>query len=398
MPIRSTLSETAIDIGKGVDSSNQQSGEYKIKVNGNIYDDNHFLIRETDGFAGMDDSGMSSTRANSTIAISENNLVGFDDIIESQMHNAGLFKRSEIDLFNKRYRFGILNPSENITSAREYLFFTKPDLNIYPRSNLNNSGTPDRSNLNGYLRSQAYWRELAIRFPQIIECLQESITLNPFNHLLANAVESHLEIPSLQSDMIDTPTNTYGVGYSYHGSSEASDDGFDFSLEFKDTKYLPVYHFFRAYEEYQTFKHHGLIEPWHQYIIQKVLYDHYSIYKFLVDEDGETIIYYAKLYGVKSKSLPRDTFADNVFDNGISYTIDFNAAFFEDMKPHILDEFNRIAKPYCDTLDYHIDIYNHIYGQTDNRPAQGAYIAKVKSEVAPGGYVYKLLWKGSDKK
>lgn len=362
-----------------------------------IYDNNHFLIQGKDGWASMDDYGFSKSIVNSNTNFTKENAASLmsGDMMKSQFHSHGLFERGDIKLFDKRYRFGILNPYETLTNVREYLFFTKPDLNIYPRSNTGDSGIPSNT-MNSYLLTQSYWRELSIKFPEIIKCLQESKSNNPFNHLLANMVQSNLEIPSLNSDMIDTPTNTYGVGYSYHGSSEASDDGFDFSLEFKDTKYLPVYHFFRAYEEYQTFKHHGLIEPWHKYIIDKVLYDHYSIYKFLVDEDGETIIYYAKLYGVKSKSLPRDTFADTVFDNGISYTIDFNAAFFEDMKPHILDEFNFIAKPYCDILKHHIDIHNHELDRVDNRAAECAYIKKVTSQNAPGGYVYKLLWKGND--
>lgn len=357
------------------------------------YDENHFLIQTDDGFAKMQDGGTSIGYSSANIIDTDTKYIGEDGVskLDISYHAHGLYKRHEIDIINRRYRFGILNPYETLTNVREYLFFTKPDLNIYPRSN--DGGIPSNE-LNSYLKTQSYWRELSIKFPEIIECLQLSKSKNPFNHLLGNMVQSNLEIPSLNSDMIDTPTNTYGVGYSYHGSSEASDDSFDFSLEFKDTKYLPVYHFFRAYEEYQTFKHHGLIEPYHQYIIDKILYDHYSIYKFLVDEDGETIIYYAKLYGVKSKSLPRDTFADTVFDNGISYTIDFNAAFFEDMKPHILDEFNDISKEYCDSLPYHIDIHNHELDQVDNRAAKGAYIVKVKSINAPGGYVYKLLWKG----
>lgn len=344
----------------------------------------------------MDDNNNSKNASSESITLEEAKMKKESNIYDSTMHSHGIFKRHEIDLYHNRYRFGILNPYESIGMAREYLFFTKPDLNIYPRS----SGNIVSNKLSDYLYTQSYWRELAKKYPEVIECLQSSYSINkrydPFNHLLENTVQSNLDVPTLNSEMVETPTNTYGVGYSYHGSSESSDDNFDFSLEFKDTRYLPVYHFFRAYEEYETFKHHGLIRPYDQYIIDKILYDQYSIYKFLVDEDGETIIYYAKLYGVKSKSLPRDTFNDTVFDNGISYTIDFNAAFFEDMKPHILEDFNAISAPFCNTLKYRVDIYNQNLDMSDNRPAKGAYVEKVSSNLAPGGYTYKLRWRGDE--
>lgn len=350
----------------------------------------------------MDDGGYSSDLYN------KNNLTknevsnlelnqSINNLLDSTYHANGLFKRNEINLFKNDYRFGIVNPYESLTTTKEYVFFTKPDLNIYPLDNT--TGIPD-DKLSEYLYNQSYWRELESKYPEIIECLQHSKSSNkddPFNHLLFNTRQSHLELPSLNSDTIDVPTNMYGVGYTYHGSSEASDDNFEFSLEFKDTKYLPVYHFFRAYEEYQTYKHHGLLPPYFEYVKNKILYDHYSIYKFLVDEDGETVIYYAKLYGVKSKSLPRDTFNDTVFDDGISYTIDFTAAFFEDMKPHILEEFNSITENYYNSLRYDIDIHNHVLDQADNRPAKCPHIIKTSSINAPGKSVYKLKWRGDDR-
>ena len=344
----------------------------------------------------MDDNGLSEKLASSKITDDDiKNLAATNSssILDSTYHSNGLYKRYEIDLFKNRYRFGILNPYESLSSAREYLFFTKPDLNIYPRDDRN--GVP-RKTMADYLRTQSYWRELEDKYPEVLESLQCSRgnKKDPFNHLLENMVESNLDIPGLDSEMIETSNNMYGVGYTYHGSSESSDDNFDFSLEFKDTKYLPVYHFFKAYEEYQSIKHHGLVKPYDKYITEKVLYDQYSIYKFLVDEDGETIIYYAKLYGVKSKSLPRDAFANTVFDNGISYSINFNAAFFRDMQPYILEEFNNITKSFYDSLDYQIDIYNHTLDQVDNRAARCAHIVKEPSNVAPTKYVYKLKWRG----
>jgi len=72
--------------------------------------------------------------------------------------------------------------------------------------------------------------------------------LDLFNNLLGNTVSSNLEVPGLSSDVIESANSMFGVNIQYHGSSESSNDNFDFSLEFKDTKLLHVYSFFKAYE------------------------------------------------------------------------------------------------------------------------------------------------------
>lgn len=320
---------------------------------------------------------------------------GSDDMFTGIYHTNNLYKRHEIDYFNQRYRFGLFDPYGAITNCREYLFFTKPDLNIYPRDNI--TGIPSRE-LAEYLQTQPYWLELASKNLPVIKELQDSLNTNGnrFNHLLGNTVSSHLDIPGLSSEMIETANNMYGVNIQYHGSSEASNDNFDFSLEFQDTKELSVYDFFKAYEDYQTLKHHGQLRPYYHYITDQILYDQYSIYKFLVDEDGETILYYAKLYGVTSKSLPREVFSNTTFDGGITYSVDFHAAFFDDKNPLIIKEFNKLSKAYYDAQPYQVDIYNHILDRADNRTVTAAYITTEYSRNF-GTDVYKLKWRGDKK-
>ncbi len=318
-----------------------------------------------------------------------------NDIFDYIKKSHGLYQRNDIDIFSRRYRFGLFNPYETLNTSREFLFITKPDLNIYARDDASGSLT---GYMNNSLKSIPYWKELNKRYKDIIRCLQSSYgtKADPFNHLLENMCISNLSIPSLEAETIETPSNTYGVSLSYRGSSEASDDGFDFDLEFKDTKYLPVYQFFKAYDEYETLKHHGIIGPWKGYIMDKVLHDQFAIYKFLVDEDMETIIYYAKFFGVMPKSLPRDVFSSATFDTGLSYSISFHSAFFEDMNPLILSDFNALTKSYYDSLPYRIDVYNDVFDRLDNRPAKAAYIVSSRDTKAPGGISYKLKWKGSD--
>lgn len=309
----------------------------------------------------------------------------------------GLYDRDDINLFNKVYRYGLFHPDTAVPSLKEVLFFTKPDLSIMQRKDDAASRT-SRSSLNDELSYRLFWTEMKDNRFDIIRMLQGSLDEdNPWNYLLMNSCVSNLEIPGLASDAIETAANMYGVNLSYRASSEASDDNFDFSLEFKDTKWLETYHFFKAYEEYETLKHHGIVSPWLQYVINKIIHDQFSIYKFLLDDDMETIIYYAKFYGVYPKSLPRDTFSSGDFDGGIKYSIDFKAAFFEDMKPEILYDFNQVGEEAYNKAKYDITSYNDALGRPDNRPAVGARVYKWQSNLSPTGFVYKLKWRGDDK-
>lgn len=317
----------------------------------------------------------------------ENNL---SEYFEPTLHANGLFKRDEIDYFNNRYRFGIMDPYHQLANAREYLFFTKPDLNIYPRGT---NGRPS-SRMAEYLRHQPEWNMFEEHHYEVLKCLQGSLSSeNPFNNLLGNTVSSNLEVPGLSTEVLDTANSMYGVNIQYHASAEASNDNFDFSLEFKDTKLLDVYTYFKAYELYHELSHHGVIEPWIKYVWFHILYDQYSIYKFIVDEDGETIVYWGKAYGVFSKSLPRDIFTNTNFDDGISYTVDFHAFQYRDMDPRILKEFNALGKNYYESRKYRIDIWNEVFDRVDNRPAQAA---AVEEEWHPiyNRNVPKLRWRG----
>lgn len=352
-------------------------------------------IQDDDGFSTKVNSLSDSDMGNQ---ISRGNQ---GDIGITMMHSANLFRADEIrsSVYNKVFRFGIANPYSALSTAREYLFFTKPDLHIFEVSGSYN--VEPSAKLNEALQSSPFWADLYYsRKDTTLKNLQASRDfLHPFNYLLQNQCKSNLDIPGLTSEMVDTPTNNYGVGYSYRGSSEASDDGPEFSLEFKDNRFLDTYYFFKAYEEYETMKHHGTIAPAKHYITSRTLHDCFSIYKIIVSDDMETIIYWGKMYGVVPKSLPRDVFSTPNFDDGLSYSIDFKAAFYEDMKPEILSDFNALGQDLYDSIPYNINLFNPVLGRPDTRPAEAPHVivdtTSATAKASPAGYVYKLKWKGS---
>lgn len=348
----------------------------------------------------MDDNDSSAKIKGTKVAGSYN----MEKLLKTARHSANLFDRSELNLQHRYFRYGIINPYEAVSTGREFLFFTRPDLSIlkYPSTtDTSYLGRPSGNTLRNELANIPFWKELLARYPETIYSLQRSYKDSdqidePFNLLLSNMVNSNLEVPSLSAEMIDTPTNMYGVGYSYRGSSEASDDNYEFSLEFKDTMNFPIYMYFKTYEEYETLKHHGVIGPNPYYIQNKILHDHTAIYKIIVGEDMETILYYGKYYGVVPKSLPRDIFSSVSFDGGISFSIDFKAAFYRELDPLILAEFNKATAQAWNQSMYRVDVYNEVLMHSDMRPVTAARVIAEAASNAPGGFRYKLKWKGMD--
>ena len=317
------------------------------------------------------------------------------DLYKIALHGANIFEKDEIDLYHNMYRFGLYNPYGALTSLKEYLFFTKPDLNIIEREPTTGRFT-DYSLAEG-LDNLDFWKDLKAERIDIVEMLQNSYSPG-WNMLLQNSVISNLEIPGLEGTTIETPVNNYGVGFLYRGTSEASDDSLDFSLEFKDTRWLDVYTFFKAYENYETLKHHGIIAPWRGYTINKVLHDQFAVYKFLVAEDLETIVYWCKLYGVIPVSLPRDAFSSSEISNGLQYSIGFKAAFIEDMTEGVIADFNMLNDEFTKNnqrmVKYQLETYNSETGTPDFRPAKSVRVVKYQDGNSPTGWVYKLKWKG----
>lgn len=347
------------------------------------------------------DADLMGSQLNLDVTTSSNSAT-----MKSIYHGVGLFSPDYIknNIYTSAFRYGLANPYTAINGAREYLFFTKPDLHIYKTetSGVEGVGAVSDTELNDILQTSPFWVDLSeTRKDTTLKLLQYSRDPNnPFNYLLQNQCKSNLDIPGLTSEMVDTPVNDYGVGYSYRGSSEASDDGPEFSLEFKDNRFLDTYYFFKAYEEYEVLKHHGTIWPAQYYTLNRIIHDCFSIYKFIVADDMETIIYWGKMYGVVPKSLPRDAFSNPVFDDGLSYSIDFKAAFYEDMRPEILGDFNYLGANAFKAAKYKISPYNSILGRPDTRPATAAkVVVDTTSALAlssPAGYVYKLIWKGDN--
>lgn len=308
-------------------------------------------------------------------------MADFGDLLKSNL----IYDRKELCWYEKFNRFGALDPYNNLSFAKEYIFFTKPDCHIF---------TPNTTTLQPALANDQFFKDAADRYPHVIQQLQKSagsldgentdIVKNPFMVLLSNSVKNTIDFQALSATEMDNSVNMWGSTIPYRKDAWLGDENIDFSLEFEDSRYLEVYMLLLLYEKYERYKTAGLIYPpnvtgateygaahhnFNSYIANKELHDTFGIYRFIVSEDYETIIYYAYICGSYFNSVPRDAFNDLKNGDGLKFSADFKAYCVLDMDPRILYNFNRLVKDaYGTTSNYiNLPVYGDIkYGSLED--------------------------------
>lgn len=303
----------------------------------------------------------------------------------------GIYRRSDMQLFTSFHRFPRLDPYNLVTTTREYIFFVKPDLHLY-----NASGS-----LNPELSGNPFFSDLQTRgYQYVMEQLQSSISSGqPYMNILSNRKTSNIDLPGVSADLSTTNANMFGTKINYRKGTEQSDENVDFSLEFEDTKYLEIYTLFKVYDEYEKRKWYGTISPpKNDYILNKISHDKMSLFRFIVGEDGETILHWSQFWGILPTSVPRDALSDIPQDGHLKFTVNFKADFVADMDPVTMSDFNHLSKTIpCDIG--HVPLYdttnNYVSGENVNKP----YIewpSSNDSNKTPGNYMmYKLRWGGN---
>lgn len=323
------------------------------------------------------------------------------------MHASNLYSPNEIhDMrFHKFARYGMLDIANENSHAKEYLFFSKPDLHIFdPDAGFSANA------LNKQLSGVTFFENAVDQYPFSLLSLQSTLNgcsyPNGFSRkskymvALSNHVTSSLDIPDIQATETQNNTNLFQVTTTYRDGSEVSDFGFDFSLEFWDTRYLDIYMIFKAYDEYCRQEYVRTLTPVKlSYIDQKINAKQFSIWKIIVDETN-TIIYYAKVTGVHPMGVPRSAISN--LDGTIKITIPFKGQFVRDMDPIILSELNHLTEissvwEYnANSISQHVlPLYNQYKNVVNTEWGRFPYVlrkGKKHGSDDTEGSMYKLVW------
>lgn len=301
--------------------------------------------------------------------------------IYSYIRYNGIYDKDDIQWFNMYSRYELIEPYRIFENTKEYVFFTRPDLHLFADSSA--------EQLNTELSNNPYFIHMFNHKKYILQALQSSVASfeSPFIPILTMASKSAMDLPSITSTVTESAANIYGTEISYLGSSEESDENHDFSMEFEETKDLYIYDLFKTWDEYERMKAQGFVSPPNlEYIFNKVLHDQISWYKFIVDNDSKTILFYAKGWGVYPKGVPRESFSDMDAMGGKQLSIPMHAEFVHDMDPLIIDDFNTLCQPYINGKK-RVPVYDQNAGHVNRDWLACPYI-----DIVDGGAKFQLSW------
>lgn len=249
----------------------------------------------------------------------------FDDPFQLEMYSR-----------NKINRFSFQLPAEFNSKFKGYIFMTRPDLNINENGEL----------VDG-IKINPYFDGLKRQDPEILDILQSSTRTieSPFINIFTNRFEG-LSVPDITLETYDTMETIRGNKLSYARHTVKSKLGYSFSLALNEDKQQTVYKLIKTWIDYTSMIQRGVIKPKDEYRSSKVIDYASSLYYFVVGEDGETILFYAKLTGIIPENIPSSTWSTSEigWKSGVpKHNINFKSAFFEEYDPSIIAEFNNLT-------------------------------------------------------
>lgn len=279
-------------------------------------------------------------------------------------------------------RFKVLMPDNVLQKGFPHVFFVRPNCNILQ----------DTNTLRDELKANETFMYTWNSAPSAVKQLTKANGIShDFMLSLSNAAASF----SLSDEYINT--DTYGrtfTGYkiAYGKNNIESKTAGTFEITYNDTHDLHIYQIHRLWDEYINGVYRGSITPAKENIVNKILDYVGAVYYFLTAEDGETIIFWSKYYGVFPSTVPSSQYSwgegNVITDTKLSVTYQFS--FKEDFNPYSILEFNHNAN-ISNGITYE-PTYNPELGHSGNTWVGAPFIEVIKNN-SEGTYEYKLRFR-----
>lgn len=264
---------------------------------------------------------------------------------ETLMHSLGIWEGSPLTylrLSATRYnRFKLPTPDSVLQKSFAHVFFVRPQCNVKMSASQNKMD--EASDDNSSFANNPNYMYAASNAPQIVhelsyDCMNQS---SDFSFILSNAAISF----SLNDEYINT--DTYGTGYtgykvSYGKHGVESRTAGDFTVSFQDDRNMDVYHMIKLWCDYIDGCYTGTYHPKADTILNHILDYTGAVYYILTAEDGETILFWSKYYGVYPSTIPSNQYSwsAGTLLSHITLDVKFNYSWKEDYNLAAIAEFN----------------------------------------------------------
>jgi hypothetical protein len=296
---------------------------------------------------------------------------------------------SKYTKFYNRFKLPTLNDA--FQKGYAHVFFTRPDCNILNAGTLtlNDAFAADPDFDYAWKNNSDLVKQLALDNGQT----------HDFMLSLSNKAASF----SLSDEYINT--DVYGKTYkgwqvAYGRNNVESKTSGDFNVTYNDDRTLHMYMIHKLWVDYISEVYQGRKSPRPQNIRDKILDYASSCYYIITAEDGETIIFWSKYYGVFPSTVPTTNLSwaqGNTVDPP-KMDITYKFSFKEDMNPESLIEFNMNAR----VEDYimnngsikYMPIYDPKLGHSGTTWVGAPYIELVTNNTDPEcPYTFKLRFR-----
>lgn len=295
-----------------------------------------------------------------------------------------------LDYSSKYYnRFKMPVPDAQLQRSFAHVFFVKPSCNINMNEGVAKSGDDmSLDQIFGYAWNHS---------PNIVKELSAGMSNSEtqFSFMLSNAAASF----SLADEYIDY--DSYGTSYtgykiSFGRHDAESKTAGDFTVTFQDDNNINIYRLIKLWVDYIAGTYRGMYAPKDSTIAENIMDYAGACYYILTAEDGETILFWSKYYGVFPTTVPSTQYSWSRGTLLASPEIDvkFAYSFKEDYKVSTIVEFNRNAN----VQDFAVN-NNHVWYEKTFNPELGS-VGKtwvgapfIESEIRNGIQTFKLRFR-----
>lgn len=255
------------------------------------------------------------------------------------LQNTDLYTRSSNDLITKNIvsynRFKLPFTTNALSRTTSHVFFTRPNCNFFNGDTLTTTANVHPTISSVYMRNPFLLTGLTHNTPGALK------QFGNFNLLLSNAATSF----QLTDEYIDTGESAEtldGHKIPYGKLNTKSKASGSFTVTFDDDRNLSIYQQLKVWVDYISAVYIGEVEPTYSSVINRELDYPANVYYILTAEDGYTILFWSKYYGVFPKTIPSSQYSWNKGNslNMPSLNVEFQYAFKEDYILSTIEEFN----------------------------------------------------------
>jgi hypothetical protein len=164
-----------------------------------------------------------------------------------------------------------------------------------------------------------------------------------FHPYLSNAAQS-FDVPDEVIKTTEHGETFTGYKLLYGRHNIESNTAGQFTVQFKDDKDYTIYKTHKAWIEYISRVYRGTSRPTLENMANKILDYACAVYYFICAEDGETILFWSKYFGVFPLNAPASSATWAKGSGGATspdFGINYAYAMKEDFSPLTLSEFNK---------------------------------------------------------